>query len=119
MKPDKNGEKYWTGTNQFDEAWFIHDLEEYISELEAELANLTEPPVKPSCQWTKEKPKEPCVFITRTWNADFKIFDYDIWRFKKIKCDSGECLAWLTEDGDEWDNIDNCSFDNYCIIGSK
>ena len=32
-KPKRSNEKYWTGTNQFDEIQFANDLEEYITEL--------------------------------------------------------------------------------------
>ena len=42
-KPKRSDEKYWTGTNQFDEIQYANELEEYIFELEAELANLTGP----------------------------------------------------------------------------
>ena len=116
-KPKRSDEKYWTGTNQFDEIQFANDLEEYITELEAKLANPTEPLTKPPCgKWTKEKPKEPCVFMTKMWNKSLGIFDYNIWRFEKIKDDDGWYLGWLTEDGDEWDDIERCNYDEYYII---
>lgn len=73
--------------------------------------------IEPACkQWQKGKPKEPCVFMSRTWDISLEIFDYHIWRFEKIEGDDGWYLGWLTEDGDEWDDIDKCNFDEYCVI---
>ena len=38
-KPKRSNEKYWTGTNQFDEIQYANDLEEYITELEVKKAD--------------------------------------------------------------------------------
>ena len=76
--------------------------------------------VKPACfDWQKERPTKPCVVMTRVWNKRLGIYDYNIWRFEKIDCDGGWYLGWLTEDGEEWDDIKDCNFDEYCIIESK
>lgn len=76
--------------------------------------------VKPACfDWRKERPTKPCVFMTRVWNKNLGIYDYNIWRFEKIDCDGGWYLGWLTEGGEEWDDINGCNFDEYCIIESK
>ena len=42
-KPKRNNDKYWTGTNKFDEIEYADDLEEYISELEVKLSGQPEP----------------------------------------------------------------------------
>ena len=67
-------------------------------------------------KWTKEKPDYPCVFMTRA-----KIegrFDYSIWRIEEVNGieDNTYYLAWLEEDGDEWDDIADMNFDEYFII---
>lgn len=41
-KPKRSYEKYWTGTNQFDEIQFANDLEEYITALEVKLVAPTD-----------------------------------------------------------------------------
>jgi len=64
--------------------------------------------------WTKEKPNIPCVFVTRSWNNNLNLYDYNIWRLEKDA--SGSYLAWLTEQGDEWDDYSLCNFDGYKII---
>ena len=69
--------------------------------------------------WQKERPNEPCVFITRVWNDKFRMYDYDIYRFEKIDNGDGEYLAWLTEGGIEYDDINTCNFDEYLIIENK
>ena len=69
--------------------------------------------------WQKERPNEPCVFITRVWNDKLKMYDYDIYRFEKIDNGDGEYLAWLTKDCEEFGNINDCNFDEYFIIENK
>ncbi|WP_448506380.1 hypothetical protein, partial [Immundisolibacter sp.] len=59
--------------------------------------------------WQKERPKEPCVFMTRWWEYEIKIYRYDIWRLEYIDNGDGEYLAWLTEDGIEYDDINTCN----------
>ncbi len=69
-------------------------------------------------KWIKEKPNYPCVFMTRVYNQGLKIFDYNIWRIEKVWGikDNEYYLGWLTEDGDEWDDIADMNFDEYFII---
>ena len=57
-----------------------------------------------SNKWQKEKPKEPCVFMSKMWNKSLGMFDYKIGRFEKIKDDDG------------WDDIERCNYDEYYII---
>ena len=64
----------------------------------------------------KEKPSKPCVFLTRAWNDRLQKYNYDIWRFEWVEFDDKRYLAWLTEDGEEWDDIKECNFDEYFII---
>ena len=89
-------------------------------ELIDKIAIQVEAKVKPACfDWQKERPTKPCVVMTRVWNKRLGIYDYNIWRFEKVDCDGGWYLGWLTEDGEEWDDIKDCNFDEYCIIESK
>jgi hypothetical protein len=76
--------------------------------------------------WQKEKPDYACIFVTKH-NSE-----YNIWRFaweqgeptdediKNLKEGEEETrfyyLAWLTQDGDEWDDISECDFDEYLIL---
>lgn len=68
--------------------------------------------------WTQVKPNYPCVFMTRVRNERLKIWDYNIWRIEKLKGeeDGTYYLGWLTEDGEEWDDINSIHFDEYFII---
>ena len=77
-------------------------------------------------KWIKQKPDFACVFLTR----DKKLkggYDYDLWRLKWIQGEPPEnskddenidyyYLAWFTNDGDEWDDIGECDFEEYLII---
>ena len=65
-------------------------------------------------KWQKKKPDYPCVFMTRTKIKDK--FEYSIWRIEKIDSDNSYYLGWLTEDGDEWDDLADMNFDEYFII---
>ena len=100
--------------------WYIplfgcDTIQHLIDELNG--SNQIQPPTKPPCgKWQKEKPNIPCVFMTKMWNKSLGMFDYKIGRFEKIKDDDGWYLGWLTEDGDEWDDIDRCNFDEYYVI---
>lgn len=70
-------------------------------------------------EWTTEKPNEPCVFITRVWDYQLKIYHYDIWRLVKIESlESPAYLGWCTEDGEEWNDYSACNFSEYKIIGT-
>lgn len=98
---------------------FIEYNSDFIQWLITKISQV-EPEVKPACfDWQKERPNKPCVVMTRVWNKNLEIYDYNIWRFEKIDCDGGWYLGWLTEDGEEWDDINDCHFDEYCIIESK
>jgi hypothetical protein len=66
--------------------------------------------------WTKQKPDKPCVFLTRIWDKKLEKYDYYVWRFEKAECNGEWYLAWLTEDGEEWDDISECNFDEYLIL---
>lgn len=72
--------------------------------------------------WQKEKPDYACIFVTRS--AD----DYQLWRFEWQVCDPPDdvkpedydktwyYLAWTTIEGDEWDDIKECNFDEYLVL---
>ena len=66
--------------------------------------------------WIKEKPDYPCVFMTRGKVKNH--YCYSIWRIEKLDGaeDNTYYLGWLTEDGDEWDDIADMNFDEYLII---
>ena len=69
--------------------------------------------------WQKERPNEPCVFMTRVWDEKLKIYNYTIWRLEKVNGDGKQYLGWLTEDGEEFGDINDCNFDEYLIIENK
>lgn len=78
------------------------------------------PVILETAEWTKNKPNKPCVFMTRVWNNQLKIYDYNIWRLITTNGESLESptyLGWYTEGGDEWDDYSTCNFDEYKIIG--
>lgn len=70
--------------------------------------------------WQKEKPDYACVFLTR-YNGE-----YNIWKFVWELGEPPETaedqeskyyyLAWTDKDGDEWDDIEECTFDEYLIL---
>lgn len=76
--------------------------------------------------WIKEKPDYACVFLTR--HKYKERFEYDIWEFAWTQGeppgdregDEDETryyyLAWTDKDGEEWDGIKDCDFDEYLII---
>ena len=76
--------------------------------------------------WQKEKPDYACVFLTR--HKDKERFEYDIWEFAWTQGEPPEdrggdedetryyYLAWTDKDGEEWDDIKDCQFDEYLII---
>jgi len=80
--------------------------------------------------WTKEKPDFACVFLTRHKIVTKKdeYFDYNLWRFDWEPGESPEdssddnenviyyYLAWTDGDGDEWDDISECDYDEYLIL---
>ena len=92
--------------------------------------NTEAPPVKLSdglgSAWIKEKPPYACVFLTR--HKYKERFEYDIWEFAWTQGeppgdregDEDETryyyLAWTDKDGEEWDDIKDCDFDEYLII---
>lgn len=64
-------------------------------------------------QWTKTKPDFACVFVARRGD------DYGVWQFEWLHSTDGDLLfylAWLTDDGDEFDDIEECEFDEYLIL---
>lgn len=79
--------------------------------------NVDQPVMPDACgQWQKEKPNKECVFLTRTGDGKLKSYNYQLWRFEKIDCDDDWYLGWTTENGDEWDDIKKCKFEEYFIL---
>ena len=71
--------------------------------------------------WTQQKPDYACIFVTKHSS------EYNIWRFcweigepPEDAIDTDETvywyLAWTNQDGDEWDDIAECDFDEYLIL---
>ena len=71
--------------------------------------------------WTQQKPDYACIFVTKHSG------EYNIWRFcweigepPEDETDTDETvywyLAWTNQDGDEWDDIAECDFDEYLIL---
>ena len=86
-KPKRNNDKYWTGTNKFDEIEYADDLEEYISELEVKLSGQLEPQVKPAS--TDIEKQESMVTILSQFLDEIEQDDRII-KYRKI----GESTAW-------------------------
>ena len=63
----------------------------------------------------KKKPDYPCVFATRwlTQNGDYA---YHIYKFEIIREGEYTYMGWLDEDGIEWDDYDDCEFEEYLIL---
>lgn len=61
-------------------------------------------------KWTKNKPDFPCVFVAR--------FDdyYDVHRLENVQTSEGYYLAWLDNDGCEWDSYDSLEADEYLVL---
>ncbi len=65
--------------------------------------------------WTKEKPKKPCVFVTRDkYNED--IYDYDIWIIDWVNSDDGKYLGIMNGDGEEWGDWNDFISELYFIV---
>jgi hypothetical protein len=66
--------------------------------------------------WQNEKPMYACVFITK-FNGE-----YNLWKFcwEPGEHDDEDSipfyLAWTNIDGDTWDDIEECTFDEYLIL---
>ena len=72
-------------------------------------------------KWQKEKPDYACTFLTREGGH------YTIWHFAWEVGEPPEdveyeeytkyyYLAWLDQDGCEWDDIADCNFDEYLVL---
>lgn len=66
--------------------------------------------------WTKEKPKYACIFLTRIKYK--KEFSYNIWTFEWVKneFDDDYYLGWIDQDGDEFDDYNECIADGYLVL---
>jgi len=78
--------------------------------------------------WTKQKPDFACIFLTK--DKKYKDgYDYDLWHLRWIQGEPPEdapedihentryyYLGWFTNDGDEWDDIGECDFEEYLIL---
>ncbi|MCK9209243.1 MAG: hypothetical protein M0P61_00265 [Ignavibacteriaceae bacterium] len=70
--------------------------------------------------WQKEKPNYACVFLTR-YNGE-----YNLWKFVWEPGEPPETehdeesryyyLAWTDKDGDTWDDIEECTYDEYLVL---
>ena len=67
-------------------------------------------------KWTTSRPEFACVFATK------KHDEYNIWRFcwetdeSLTGVEYGYYLAWTTNEGDEWDEIEDCDFEEYLVL---
>lgn len=77
-------------------------------------------------KWQKEKPDYACIFLTRD-NGHYNVWEF-AWQHGAPRNPEdaqygnidGETryyyLAWLDNDGDEWDAIEDCNFDEYLVL---
>lgn len=66
-------------------------------------------------KWTTEKPNKPCIFVTKTKDV-FRPYEYKVWSLVRIKNLGDEYLAWLDDDGEEYDDFSLYDFGEYLII---
>jgi len=78
--------------------------------------------------WTKQKPDYACIFLTKNKKSATILADseYNIWCFcweigepPVDVSDEGITywyLAWTDQEGNEWDDIAECDFDEYLIL---
>jgi hypothetical protein len=76
--------------------------------------------------WITQKPDYACAFLTRYKFRDK--WEYALYRFEWCQGEPPEdrsiedeetryyYLAWLDNDGEEWDDIAECKFDEYLVI---
>lgn len=77
-------------------------------------------------EFTKTKPDFACVFVSKRVCSGYN--EYAVWQFswelgeasEDVTDDDGETLyfylAWLDQDGDEFDDIAECDFDEYLVL---
>jgi len=79
------------------------------------VAMMTEYELSKELRWTTKRPDFACVFVTK------KHDEYLIWRFCWEKDESimddeyNYYLAWTTNEGDEWDEIEDCDCEEYLV----
>lgn len=77
--------------------------------------------------WTKERPNFACVFVGRSLGSGRH--DFSLWEFGWTLGDPPEdadlsehpdttyyYLAWTDTDGNEYDDIEECNFDEYLVL---
>lgn len=79
-------------------------------------------------QWVAVKPDYACVFVGKRGD------DYSLWEFVWVQSEGSDfeaedfqetentihyCLAWCDKDGDEYDDIEECNFDEYLVIAKR
>ncbi len=73
----------------------------------------------------KERPNFACIFVTRhDYKNKYKDkYYYNLWRLEWIPGDDEDddntiyyYLAWLDSDGNEWDDISECNYDEYLVL---
>ena len=80
------------------------------------VAMMTEYELSKELRWTTERPDFACVFASKRRD------EYQIWRFcwemdeSTTDDEYGYYLAWTTNEGDEWDEIEDCDFDEYLVL---
>lgn len=75
-------------------------------------------------EFTKTKPDFACVFVSKRLCSGYN--EYAVWQFAWELGEAPEdasdddtlyfYLAWLDQDGDEWDDIAECDFDAYLVL---
>ena len=81
------------------------------------VAMMTEYELSKELRWTPSRPEFACVFATKHGT------EYDLWQFywreDKSTAEIGACnyyLAWADNNCDEWDEIEDCNFDEYLVL---
>lgn len=82
-------------------------------------------------QWVAERPDYACVFVgKRTFKGqpEYSLWEF-VWHqgegdfeaedFRETEDTIHYYLAWTYTDGDEWDDIEECNFDEYLVIAKR
>lgn len=75
-------------------------------------------------QWTTKKPDFACIFVSKKQyvHNNKKEYDYRLWMFAWELAEQTDdnrlslYLTWQEASGGEWDDIDECDFDEYLIL---
>lgn len=115
--------------NKFDEQWAFSDDEYPFKEFIGRVYDAGYAARDAEDAWVAERPDYACVFVgKRTYRGKP---EYSVWQFVWTQGEGGDfdeedaaetdstiyyCLTWTDHCGDEWDDMDECNFDEYLVL---